>query len=115
MKSRLQKLMLAAMVVASVTACASRAPIYDGITFLSAPADVSSAWKSVDGDVFIVLEKGVVVDRVMGSSENDLPWTTAGAYLLLTADTLQAQKDGRVWLLIEGKKRQLVTHTDQQP
>ncbi len=95
----------AAALAVSISAC-THAPIYEGTTFIKPPEDISTAWLAEDGGVYLVPEKGVVVDRVLDREGNSVKWSLVGSYLAIGKDVLDSA-DGALWLLIEGKKRKL--------
>lgn len=85
-----------------LTAC-NTVPVYEGASFIKPPEDISTAWIGEDGHLYMVPEKGVVVDAVTNERGEDVAWRTVGSYL--SVDRAGFDDGSKIWLSIEGKKR----------
>ena len=85
--------------------CASRQPQYEGVTFLPAPEDISTSWMAADGTLYLVPEKGVVVDLVIDQSGRQVQAVPDGAYLVVKPGELLSASELRI--LIERRWRRL--------
>lgn len=104
-------LALTLAMAALLSACASAPPEYVGVTFLRAPEDVSSVWFAKDGTLFLVPEKGAVIDHVVDDAGQGVELVPSGAYLVVPAARMAGVKSMR--LLIE--KRWRVVSTSNYP
>lgn len=91
---------------ALLSACMTT-PDYEGVAFLRAPEDVSSVWLAKDGALFLVPEKGVLIDRVVDDAGQDVELFPSGAYLMVPAARMSGVKSMR--LLIEKRWRAIST------
>lgn len=94
--------------------CATKTTPYEGVQFLPAPEDISSAWMGPDGGLYLVPEKGVVIERAVDDQGREIPVIPSGAYLALTASGLNGASEVR--FLIERRWRRLALkafHTPQ--
>ena len=103
MKNSLSKLLLVVATTVLLGACASTT--YDGATFLKPAEDISSAWVAPDGDIYMVPQKGVVVDNVVDQNGANIEWKTVGSYISISASGIVGINS--IWIVIEGKQRQL--------
>lgn len=81
------------------------APQYEGVTFVEPTHDISSAFFDRDGSLYVVPEKGVLVDGVYAEDGRVVNWGTSGAYLVI----LKSEVEGldSVTFIIEGRKRKM--------
>lgn len=85
--------------------CATHEPVYQGAMFLTAPVDISTAWLNDRGDLYVVPEKGVVIDQVVNTDGNDVTYRLDGSYLLFPASEIADSSELR--FLIEKRWRRL--------
>jgi hypothetical protein len=85
--------------------CATRDPVYEGISFQHAPVDISSAWLNSAGDLYVVPEKGVVIDQVVDADGHPLTFRLDGSYLLFPA--IEISNSTEIRFLIEKRWRRL--------
>jgi hypothetical protein len=94
---------LCAVVVTS--GCATHEPAYHGAIFLNAPVDISTAWLNDRGDLCVVPEKGVVIDRVVNAEGREVTYRFDGSYLLFPVSEIVNSSELR--FLIEKRWRKL--------
>jgi len=103
------RLLPAAFLAIAASACTHN-PVYEGATFIKPAEDISTAWIGPDGGIYLVPEKGVVVDQVIDAQGGVVQWATVGSYLNIPASAV-TQAGDVVWLMIEGRKRKLSLQT----
>lgn len=92
------------LVLAMVSGCAT--PVgYEGARFLSPPNDISSAWIAEGGAIFIVPEKGVVIDAVVSQDGRPVQMRADGAYYVIPANQLSGVTEIR--FMVEQRWRRL--------
>lgn len=99
---KLTRAMFALSLAVALAAC-NTVPVYEGVSFIKPPEDISTAWIGEDGHLYMVPEKGVVVDAVTNERGEDVAWRAVGAYL--SVDRAGYEDGSKIWLTIEGKKR----------
>lgn len=92
-------------VVLALAGCATQERVYEGVSFLTAPVDISSAWLNDRGDLYVVPVKGVVVDQVVDATGQEVPFRLDGSYLLFPAGAIADSSELR--FLIEKRWRRL--------
>jgi hypothetical protein len=85
--------------------CSTKATMYEGVQFLAPPEDISSAWMGPEGGLYLVPEKGVVIERAVDGQGREIPVVPSGAYLALNASELNGASEVR--FLIERRWRRL--------
>ena len=102
------RLMAAGMVALSIAGCATPFETHiDGAIFVPPARDISTAFLRANGDLYIVPEKGVIVQDVLGINGRPIPWRIDGAYVVLSAQSAHANKS--VDLVIFDKLRRQAT------
>jgi len=109
MNSQRRKYTLAFCVATTlaIVGCTTPPPTIDNLRFIETPADISTAWVDREGNLFIVPEKGVLVEAAQDPSGRPVPMAAHGSYLKIHAQN--ATRTDRVRLLIEGRWRVLPT------
>lgn len=81
------------------------APQYEGVRFVEPTHDISSAFFDRDGSLYVVPEKGVLVDGIYADDGSPVNWGTSGAYIVILKGDVQDLD--AVTFVIEGRKRKM--------
>lgn len=102
------RLIAAGMVALSIAGCASPFDTQmNGAVFVPPARDISSAFLRANGDLYIVPEKGVIIQDVLGVDGRPISWNTNGSYIVISAQSTHANK--AVDLVIFDKLRRQAT------
>lgn len=91
---------------ATLAACSTpKPPVYQGATFITPATYVSIAFFNTAGDLYVVPEKGILIEDVRAPSGAGLSWVADGSYLVVPSSTIRSES--AVDLIIGGKKRRM--------
>lgn len=98
------------LLLLALTACGTQNR-YSGAQFINPARDISSAFLRPNGDLYLVPEKGVVIQEVLHPNGQSLSWKTDGSYVVLSGTSISGIE--LVNLQIAGKLRRQDTSTPQ--
>lgn len=104
-RSRMIRLIAASALIALASGCASPPPppTIENLRFIPTPRDISSAWIDQGGDLYMVPEKGVLIDAIESLDGYPLPFKAQGSYVVVPAP--HAKRHHQIRALIEGRWR----------
>lgn len=107
------RLLTAFVMAILVTGCSTTKSDLSDIVLLKTPPDLSTVFLSPDGKLYIVPEKGVVIETIKNPDGAPIEWAASGAYVVVDGFELNGMP--YISVKIEGRYRTIVLAADSGP